>query len=42
MPRQKPEASRYARRETGAGDVIIYDTENEQAWIQSDTTIDID
>jgi len=42
MPREQPEAGRYERRETGTGDVIIYDSQNEQAWIQSDTTVDID
>lgn len=42
MPREQPEAGRYVSRETGTGDVIVYDSQNEQAWIQSDTTVEID
>ena len=42
MPREESKEGRYVRRETGEGDLIIYDSRNEQAWIQSDTTVDID
>jgi hypothetical protein len=27
--------------ETSEGDVVIYDSRNEQAWIQSDTTVTV-
>ena len=42
MPREESKEGRYVPRETGEGDLIIYDSRNEQAWIQSDTTVDID
>jgi hypothetical protein len=31
---------RYHGRETDSGEILIYDTENDDAWIRSDTTID--
>ncbi|MFB6155762.1 MAG: hypothetical protein ABEJ22_07690 [Haloferacaceae archaeon] len=30
---------RYAVLDDGNGDVVIYDTENPEAWIASDTTM---
>ena len=31
----------YRNTETSDGDVVIYDSRNGQAWIQSDTTIPV-
>jgi len=42
MPREESADGRYVDRETGDGDVVIYDSQNEQAWIQSDTTVEVD
>lgn len=39
--RQDSEGGRYVDTETPDGDVVIYDSQNEQAWIQSDTTLDV-
>jgi len=33
--------NRYADREIGNGTVEIFDTENEDAWIQSDVAIEL-
>jgi hypothetical protein len=33
---------RYGAIETGDGDVVIYDRDNETAWLQSDTTVPLD
>lgn len=30
---------RYLGRETDAGEIMIYDAENDDAWIRSDTTM---
>ena len=30
---------RYCGRETDSGEIVIYDVENEDAWIRSDTAI---
>lgn len=30
---------RYGAIETGDGDVVIYDRDNETAWLQSDTAV---
>jgi hypothetical protein len=30
---------RYGAIETGDGDVVIYDRDNENAWLQSNTTV---
>jgi hypothetical protein len=42
MPREESADGRYVGRETDDGDVVIYDSQNEQAWIQSDTSVEID
>lgn len=36
-----PDDERYGAIETGDGDVVIYDRDNQSAWLQSDTTIDV-
>jgi spermidine synthase len=38
---QNSDGGRYVDTETQEGDVVIYDSQNEQAWIQSDTTLDL-
>jgi hypothetical protein len=37
----RPEQQRYAAFQDGAGDITIYDTEEGNAWIQSDTAVEI-
>lgn len=32
---------RYGAIETGDGDVVIYDRDNETAWLQSDTMVEL-
>lgn len=32
---------RYVGCETDCGDILIYDDENDEAWIRSDTTLSI-
>jgi len=32
---------RYVGTETDDGDIRIYDSENEDAWVQSDETVDV-
>jgi hypothetical protein len=41
MRQDEPVESPFRDTETSEGDVVIYDTRNEQAWIQSDTTITV-
>lgn len=36
-----PEQQRYAAFHDGAGDVVIYDTQEGNAWIQSDAAVEI-
>lgn len=40
MQREDSDQGRYIGKETSDGDIVIYDSQNEQAWIQSDTTMD--
>lgn len=35
------ERKRYAEVTRDAGDVLVYDTQNEDAWIQSDSAVDL-
>jgi len=32
---------RYGAIETGDGDVVIYDRDNQTAWLQSDTAVSV-
>jgi hypothetical protein len=34
-------SNRFRARDTGDGHVEIYDSENEDAWIRSDLTLDV-
>lgn len=38
--RQHEGPGRYLGRETDSGAIVIYDAENDDAWVRSDTTID--
>ncbi|WP_435174384.1 DUF7331 family protein [Halorussus sp. AFM4] len=35
------ETERYAAVGDGAGDTIVYDTENSAAWLKSDAAVDV-
>lgn len=35
------ESDRYAAVGDGAGDTIVYDTENSAAWLKSDAAVDV-
>lgn len=39
MDERSDEPGRYQGRETDSGDIEIYDAENDDAWIRSDTTM---
>ncbi|MFC6718803.1 hypothetical protein ACFQHN_14580 [Natrialbaceae archaeon GCM10025896] len=41
MRTENDDRGRYAERRNDDGIVRIYDTENEDAWIESDTTVSI-
>lgn len=35
------ETERYASFSDGAGEVVVYDTENHEAWLKCDTAVEI-
>ena len=35
------QTERYAAFSDGAGEVVVYDTRNEQAWLKSDAAVEI-
>lgn len=35
------ETQRYASFSDGAGEVVVYDTKNNDAWLQSDAAVEI-
>lgn len=41
MPPRDTLSDRYAARETGAG-LVIYDTDNDEAWLRSDAAVELD
>jgi hypothetical protein len=42
MSSQRTNRGRYVEREADDGEVTIYDTLNEDAWIRSDTTLSVE
>ena len=42
MPENRKRHGRYAVREADNGDIVIYDTANDEAWIRSDSATSIE
>jgi len=39
--RQKDDSGRYVEEEAPDGTVVIYDSQNRRAWLQSDEAVDL-
>ncbi|WP_276301474.1 DUF7331 family protein [Halorussus lipolyticus] len=39
---EEPETERYGAFSDGAGEVVVYDTTNNAAWLKSDAAVEIE